>query len=74
MHRNDEPGHTEAELVDEIARFEDDAKALGAEIDSWEQQDREEDARDEAIFRKFRVVEIGLGVGLLVVAWVCQGC
>ena len=74
MYRNDEKGHNEAELIDEIARLDDDAQALGAEIDGWEQQDREEDAREESFFRKFRIVEIIVGVGLLTVAWVWQGC
>lgn len=72
MYRSDEIGHEEAELNDEIARLDDEAKALIAEIDASEQQDRERDARDNAFFRKFRVVEIVVGIALLVAAWAWQ--
>ena len=74
MYRNDEKGHNEAALVDEVARLEDEASALGAEIDGCEQEEREEDARDERFLRKVRIVEIIVAVGLVVVVLAWKVC
>ena len=68
-HRDDKPGWEAAEVDDQIARIEDELAAFEAECAADEQREREAEARDNAFYKKLRVVEIIIGLGLLGIAF-----
>ena len=74
MYRSDEMGHDEVEVLDELARIDDEVARIDAAMAACEHEDREQDARDEVFFRKFRIVEIFVGVALIVTATLWGNC
>jgi hypothetical protein len=73
VYRDDRSGHEAARADDELARIDDEVTAIDAELAANARADRAEDARDDAVHSRTRILEIAVGLGLLA-ALMIWGC
>jgi hypothetical protein len=77
IYRDDGPGHADVATRDEGRRLDDEADALIAEmeaLDREEREDRKQEARDDAFFKRFDLVGTAVCCGLYFLAWLAAHC